>query len=81
MNKQKLTLAEIAAIYKVSPKTFARLTRDKGIPHERLRKRYRFSLAVVEAHLAAVEEKVKLPERRVALLRKGGNKYADLLGV
>lgn len=79
--QQKLTLQEIASHYKLSPKSFAKLVRDKGIPHERLRKRYRFSLAVVEAHLATVEEKVKLPERRVALLRKGGNKYADLLGV
>jgi excisionase family DNA binding protein len=79
--QQKLSLQEIAEHYRVSPKTFARIVKDKQIPHERLRKRYRFSLAVVEAHLATVEEKVKLPERRVALLRKGGNKYAEALNV
>ena len=50
----KLTLAEIAARYRKTPKTFARHVKRLGIPHEMLGRSMLFDPVTVAAHLVAI---------------------------
>lgn len=74
----RLTLQEVAAYYKVSPKTFAKIAAAKHIPFERLGRSKRFDLAVVSAHLTEVPK-----ERRESVLkfpvRKQQTKFSSKL--
>ncbi len=83
--QKKLTLAEIAEIYRVSPKTFSRDVRKKGIPHSMVGRRMLFELSAVEAYLA-VKAEIESPRDNVRPFRrrqgKGKtNKFAEAVGI
>jgi excisionase family DNA binding protein len=78
---EKLTLKEIAEHYGISTKTLRKRIRSAQVPYVRFGRALRFDLATVEAHLAAKDEVITLPRRRVSVGSKGGNKYAEALGV
>lgn len=79
---EKLTLQEIARVYKTTPKTFAKRVREQQIPFEPLGRQKRFDLDTVRKHLETREAAgIDTPRKRVSLPKKGGNKYAEALGV
>lgn len=52
---EKLTLQEIARVYKTTPKTFAKRVREQQIPFEPLGRQKRFDLDTVRKHLETRE--------------------------
>ena len=78
----KLTLAETAAHFRKSPKTFSRYVRKLGIPHVALGQSMLFELPVVEAYLAAATLPPVVVEFRPMVRKKAmSNKLAEALGI
>jgi hypothetical protein len=78
MEKLK-TLKEISAYYSRTPKSFAKLVRDKDIPHQLIGRSMLFDLNEVKAYLRARPEKHEVKYQPT--LRKSGarNRLADAL--
>lgn len=82
MIAQKLTLKEIAAIYKVTPKTFKKITKDKQVPHEIVGREMRFVLSRVEACLTAVPEILQTCNKpTIRHQRKVVNLFTERVGI
>lgn len=83
----RLTLAEIAAVYKTNPRTFKKHVLADGIPYELLGRSMRFDPIAVSLHLAARPEpkqnviKLSLPSRKkrsITVKSKFAQSCADL---
>lgn len=68
---EKLTLKEMAKLYRCSEKTFAKYVERYNIPFEPLGNSKRFNPAKVEKHL----EKMSAPKPEVQLTRKATSKF------
>ena len=78
----KLTLAETAAHFRKSPKTFSRYVRKLGIPHVALGQSMLFDLPVVEAYLqAATLPSVVVEFKPMTKKKSAGNRLAEMLGL
>lgn len=66
MEKQKLTLSEMAARLQITPKTFNKYVELYQIPFLGLGRNKRFDPEKVEKHLEKVEVKIDLPELKLS---------------
>jgi excisionase family DNA binding protein len=82
MEKQLLTLQEMAALLGVSAQTFRKDVKGRGIPHLIVGKRARFDPVRVQAYLVAKAEtpsnvvrlKIDKPQRRT---KAAGSRFAE----
>jgi hypothetical protein len=78
----KLTLKEIAEVYRVSPKTFRKYLKKYSIPHEGLGRNKRFDLETVRRSLTIVEGEICPTIKPVVKSRRSKtNAFAEALGL
>lgn len=78
---QRLTLQEIAAKYRKTPKTFSRYVRDLGIPHERIGRSMVFDEATVAMFLSTVEVKQNVVKFKPRVTKTKGGRFAEAVGL
>lgn len=80
---QLLTLSEMAAKYKRTPKTFSRYVKLYSIPYEPLGRSMMFDPVAVSNHLAAVRASEPVAKRSVRYSRKKvvGSRFAEAVGI